>query len=130
VLRRLKKDVAQGPAAEDRAGDRRAAGRLAAGLYKQILEQVRKSVLSEVESKGIGKAHIQILAALTRLRQVACDPRLMKLEAGLRRRRQRQARRAPRDPERGRRQRTTACWCSASSCRCCTLIRKALDATA
>jgi superfamily II DNA or RNA helicase len=48
-------------------------------LYKQILRQIRKSVLSEVEKKGISKAQIQILAALTRLRQVACDPRLMKL---------------------------------------------------
>jgi superfamily II DNA or RNA helicase len=80
VLRRLKKDVAVDlpskieqeivvPLADSQQG-----------LYKQILEQVRKSVLSEVETKGIAKAHIQILAALTRLRQVACDPRLMKLE--------------------------------------------------
>ena len=49
-------------------------------LYKQIVREIRKSVLSEVEKKGVSKAHIQILAALTRLRQVACDPRLMKLE--------------------------------------------------
>jgi SNF2 family DNA or RNA helicase len=49
-------------------------------LYKQILRQVRDSVLSEVEKQGIAKSQIQILAALTRLRQVACDPRLMKLE--------------------------------------------------
>jgi superfamily II DNA or RNA helicase len=49
-------------------------------LYKQILRQVRESVLSEVEKQGVGKSQIQILAALTRLRQVACDPRLMKLE--------------------------------------------------
>jgi superfamily II DNA or RNA helicase len=48
-------------------------------LYKQILREIRKSVLSEVEKQGVNKAQIQILAALTRLRQVACDPRLMKL---------------------------------------------------
>jgi len=36
--------------------------------------------LSEVEKKGVAKSQIQILAALTRLRQVACDPRLMKLD--------------------------------------------------
>jgi SNF2 family DNA or RNA helicase len=48
-------------------------------LYKQILREVRKSVLSEVEKQGVAKSQIQILAALTRLRQVACDPRLMKL---------------------------------------------------
>ncbi len=80
VLRRLKSDVAEDlpekieqeivvPMSEDQAA-----------LYRQILREVRKSVLSEVEKKGISKSQIQILAALTRLRQVACDPRLMKLE--------------------------------------------------
>ena len=79
VMRRLKSDVAADlpdkieqemivPLAEEQAK-----------LYKQVLGQVRKSVLSEVEKKGVSKAQIQILAALTRLRQVACDPRLMKL---------------------------------------------------
>lgn len=48
-------------------------------LYKQILKQVRDSVMSEVEKQGVAKAQIQILAALTRLRQVACDPRLIDL---------------------------------------------------
>jgi SNF2 family DNA or RNA helicase len=48
-------------------------------LYKQMLGQLRASVLSEVEKQGVQKAHIQILAALTRLRQAACDPRLTKL---------------------------------------------------
>lgn len=48
-------------------------------LYKQILAEVRKSVLSEIDKQGVSKAQIQILAALTRLRQVACDPRLLKL---------------------------------------------------
>jgi SNF2 family DNA or RNA helicase len=48
-------------------------------LYKQMLAQLRASVLSEVEKQGVQKAQIQILAALTRLRQAACDPRLTKL---------------------------------------------------
>jgi superfamily II DNA or RNA helicase len=79
IMRRLKRDVAADlpdkieqemivPLAEEQAK-----------LYKQILGQVRKSVLSEVEKNGVSKAQIQILVALTRLRQVACDPRLMKL---------------------------------------------------
>jgi superfamily II DNA or RNA helicase len=50
-----------------------------AKLYKQMLAKVRASVMSEVDKVGVGKAHIQILAALTRLRQAACDPRLTKL---------------------------------------------------
>ncbi|MEM9070317.1 MAG: SNF2-related protein [Myxococcota bacterium] len=80
VLRRLKIDVAEDlppkieqeivvPMSDDQSA-----------LYKQILREIRKSLLSEVEKKGISKSQIQILAALTRLRQVACDPRLMKLE--------------------------------------------------
>ncbi len=48
-------------------------------LYKQMLGRLRASVLSEVEKQGVSKAQIQILAALTRLRQAACDPRLTKL---------------------------------------------------
>jgi superfamily II DNA or RNA helicase len=48
-------------------------------LYQQILGEIRKSLLSEIDKQGISKAQIQILAALTRLRQAACDPRLMKL---------------------------------------------------
>ena len=48
-------------------------------LYKQMLAQLRASVFSEVEKQGVGKTQIQILAALTRLRQAACDPRLTKL---------------------------------------------------
>jgi superfamily II DNA or RNA helicase len=79
VMRRVKSDVAEDlpdkieqemivPLSEEQAK-----------LYKQILRQVRKSVLSEVEKQGVAKSQIQILAALTRLRQVACDPRLMKL---------------------------------------------------
>jgi SNF2 family DNA or RNA helicase len=81
VLRRTKSEVAPElpakieqdiivPLADDQAK-----------LYKQILAQVRASVLSEVEKQGVAKAHIQILAALTRLRQVACDPRLAKMNA-------------------------------------------------
>ncbi|MDQ3034389.1 MAG: DEAD/DEAH box helicase [Myxococcota bacterium] len=50
-------------------------------LYKQMLAQVRASLMSEVEKQGVAKAQIQILAALTRLRQVACDPRLTKMNA-------------------------------------------------
>ena len=48
-------------------------------LYKQMLKEVRDSVMSAVQKQGVAKAQIQILAALTRMRQVACDPRLTKL---------------------------------------------------
>ncbi len=48
-------------------------------LYGQVLQEVRASVLGEIDKVGLAKAQIQILAALTRLRQVACDPRLLGL---------------------------------------------------
>jgi len=48
-------------------------------VYQQVLREVRAQVLGEVEKNGIGKSQIQILAGLTRLRQAACDPRLLGL---------------------------------------------------
>ena len=48
-------------------------------VYQEILREVRAQVLGEVEKNGIGKSQIQILAGLTRLRQAACDPRLLGL---------------------------------------------------
>ncbi len=80
VLRRLKSEVAQDlppkiiqdivvPMAEEQRA-----------LYSQILREVRQTVMDEVERTSIAKSQIQILTALTRLRQVACDPRLTKIE--------------------------------------------------
>ncbi|AKV01813.1 Helicase, SNF2/RAD54 family [Labilithrix luteola] len=48
-------------------------------LYSAVLKEVRAQVMGEVERQGIAKSHIQILAGLTRLRQAACDPRLLGL---------------------------------------------------
>lgn len=50
-----------------------------ASLYGAVLKEVRAQVMGEVEKKGIAKSQIQILAGLTRLRQAACDPRLLGL---------------------------------------------------
>jgi superfamily II DNA or RNA helicase len=48
-------------------------------LYGQVLAQVRASILGEIDRVGISRSQIAILAGLTRLRQAACDPRLLKL---------------------------------------------------
>ncbi|MCW5816486.1 MAG: SNF2 helicase associated domain-containing protein, partial [Labilithrix sp.] len=48
-------------------------------LYGAVLKEVRAQVMGEVERQGLAKSHIQILAGLTRLRQAACDPRLLGL---------------------------------------------------
>ncbi len=48
-------------------------------LYAGVLKEVRAQVLGDVERQGLAKSQIQILAGLTRLRQAACDPRLLGL---------------------------------------------------
>jgi superfamily II DNA or RNA helicase len=50
-----------------------------AALYAAVLKEVRAQVMGEVERQGLARSHIQILAGLTRLRQAACDPRLLNL---------------------------------------------------
>ena len=47
-------------------------------LYDHLAGRLRKEVEEKVQEVGIQKAHLDILAALTRLRQVCCDPELLK----------------------------------------------------
>jgi superfamily II DNA or RNA helicase len=48
-------------------------------LYRDVLALTRQQVFQEVEEKGLARSHISILAALVKLRQVCCHPRLLKL---------------------------------------------------
>ncbi len=48
-------------------------------IYTQVLREVRAQVMGEVERVGLAKSQIHILAGLTKLRQAACDPRLLGL---------------------------------------------------
>ena len=48
-------------------------------IYAQVAREVRAQVMGEVERNGVAKSQIHILAGLTRLRQAACDPRLLGL---------------------------------------------------
>jgi len=48
-------------------------------IYTQVMREVRAQVMGEVEKSGVAKSQIQILAGLTKLRQAACDPRLLGL---------------------------------------------------
>jgi superfamily II DNA or RNA helicase len=50
-----------------------------ASLYAAVAKEVRAQVLGEVERQGLARAQLQILAGLTRMRQAACDPRLLNL---------------------------------------------------
>ena len=49
-------------------------------LYESIRVTMEKKVQEAVSAKGIGSSHITILDALLKLRQVCCDPSLLKIE--------------------------------------------------
>jgi len=50
-------------------------------LYETVKSYYQTKLLKRVEQEGIEKSQIQILEALLRLRQVCCDPQLLKLSA-------------------------------------------------
>ena len=52
-----------------------------ADLYETIRLGMEKTVREALESKGLAKSQITILDALLKLRQVCCDPKLLKLPA-------------------------------------------------
>lgn len=47
-------------------------------LYLDVLDDCRQKVFGEIASRGLARSQISVLAALLRLRQVCCDPRLLK----------------------------------------------------
>ncbi len=53
-----------------------------AALYKEVLEESKRKVYDQIEKQGFNKSRMSILSALMRLRQVCCDPRLLKLPPG------------------------------------------------
>jgi superfamily II DNA or RNA helicase len=79
ILRRTKLEVAKDLPEKiemdqvcELIGDQRA-------VYAQVAREVRAQVMGEVEKVGVARSQIQILAGLTKLRQAACDPRLLGL---------------------------------------------------
>jgi superfamily II DNA or RNA helicase len=81
VLRRRKDDVAAElpPKTEIRQNVELAGAQR--DLYETIRLAMHARVQAEVKNKGLSRAHIIILDALLKLRQVCCDPRLVKLDA-------------------------------------------------
>ncbi|MBY0358929.1 MAG: DEAD/DEAH box helicase [Candidatus Obscuribacterales bacterium] len=47
-------------------------------LYLSVLDECRQKVFGEIANRGLNRSQISVLAALLRLRQVCCDPRLLK----------------------------------------------------
>ncbi len=77
LLRRLKKHVAKD--LPDRIEQRRDCplGDEQRKLYLAELRRSRDQIMSAVKEQGLNKSKMHVLAALTRLRQVCCHPRLV-----------------------------------------------------
>ncbi|HED19792.1 MAG TPA: DEAD/DEAH box helicase, partial [Gammaproteobacteria bacterium] len=48
-------------------------------LYETVRLAMHRRVREEIERQGMGRSHIVVLDALLKLRQVCCDPRLVKM---------------------------------------------------
>lgn len=77
LMRRLKKQVAKD--LPERIEERRDCELTdeQRKLYLAELRRSREQVLRTVQEKGVNKSRIHVLAALTRLRQICCHPRLV-----------------------------------------------------
>jgi SNF2 family DNA or RNA helicase len=53
-------------------------------LYEHLAGELRETVRRKIERVGIERAHLDILAALTRLRQICADPSLLPAPKGTR----------------------------------------------
>ncbi|QAT83712.1 SNF2/helicase domain-containing protein [Corallococcus coralloides] len=82
IMRRLKTEVAKDlpPKTESVAWCEMEPGQ--AALYREVLEESRRKVNESIEKVGFKRSRVSILAALMRLRQVCCDPRLLKMPPG------------------------------------------------
>ena len=50
-------------------------------LYETIRATLHEKVAQEIAANGLGRSHVVVLDALLKLRQVCCDPRLVKLQS-------------------------------------------------
>jgi superfamily II DNA or RNA helicase len=50
------------------------------GLYQQMLDAGRRQILDTVKTQGLARSRLVVLTTLLRLRQICCDPRLLKTD--------------------------------------------------
>ncbi len=80
MLRRTKQAVAADLPPKTEIIQRVELGPAQAELYESIRVTVDKRVRDAIAQHGLARSHITVLDALLKLRQVCCDPRLLKLE--------------------------------------------------
>jgi SNF2 family DNA or RNA helicase len=81
ILRRLKTNVAKELPPKTEIIQRVTLGDDQRDLYETVRHVMNDKVRDEISNKGFARSHIVILDALLKLRQVCCDPRLVKLAA-------------------------------------------------
>jgi len=79
ILRRTKTEVAKDLPAKIESDKVIDLGTEQRAIYTQVLREVRAQVMGELDRVGLAKSQLHILAGLTKLRQAACDPRLLGL---------------------------------------------------
>lgn len=82
VLRRLKKEVARDLPEKMETVMRCDMLPAQRALYDHVAGELRESVQKKIQKVGIERAHLDILAALTRLRQICCHPELLPAPEG------------------------------------------------
>ena len=80
MLRRLKTDVAKDLPAKLEQVSFCELTEEQSEIYKKVLAVSRKEVMEAVGAQGLAKSKMVVLNALLRLRQICCDPRLLKME--------------------------------------------------
>ena len=79
LLRRTKDEVARELPPKSEIVERIEMAREQRDLYESIRLTMHEKVRAAIAAKGLGRSQIVVLEALLRLRQVCCDPRLLKL---------------------------------------------------
>jgi len=78
ILRRLKTDVEKDLPRKTEIVSYCDLGTQQKALYQKTLEDCRDQIFGEIAQRGFAASQMSVLAALLRLRQVCCDPRLLK----------------------------------------------------
>lgn len=78
MLRRLKSQVEKDLPAKTEMVHRVELSPVQRELYESVRLAMQARIQEEIASRGLGRSHITILDGLLKLRQVCCDPRLLK----------------------------------------------------